>query len=323
VEGEDEMALTAAEQKVIDEVVALLPDEKDKTEMRRLYETQEPVRAHVLRQSEFDRQLNAAKVAREKEQQELADVRTRMAGWQKTWDDATKIFGRDWEKRAGQMKTELEELPKSRTRVKDLEDQIAAAAAAGSGNLTDAATVTKLVSDYVAGRPFVTKDDLQELVKQAANVIADERAQHFYDKDLPGAMEFIMTVQDLQFNHQKEFGTSFNRHEFHKFSKEHDIADPQKAYNEWVAKQREDAKDKQRREDIEKDLRSKMGIPGEGVVLPPPASSRVMEILSRPPGAPAAAGSNGHGVTPPPALQQEIRSASIEAAAELRAEGKG
>lgn len=306
------MALTAEQQKVLDELVAHIQDDGERKQFQALYEKYEPVRAGYLRQADYDRNLNSTKAEREREKAEVEKARTDIKKMQAWWDETQPKV------------TKLQEEAKSlRDKNKELDDRIkAAAATAGNGDgahLGDQEMITKLVSEALQGRGYVSKEEVDGLVKQAANVIADERQNAFFKETLPGTMEFIMTVQDLQFQHQKEFGTSFDRHEFHKFSKEHEINDPEKAYKEFVAQKRETKKEADMRADIEKDLRSKMGMPGTGVAIEPPVANLVMDALQ-----PKAAAAAAVHVPGPPVLatRGDIRSAALAAAAELRSEGK-
>lgn len=300
------MTLTAE----LEALLAQIQDEAERNQTRTLLEKHQFLRDGYLRQADYDRKMDTSKAERDREKAEVEKARSDIKKMQIWWDETQPKVAR------------LEADSKTlRDKNKELEDRVKAAAAAHAtdgGGSVDQAMVTKLVTDELQGRSYVSKQEVEDLVKTAAKVIADERESAFFKETLPGSLEFVMTVQDLQFKHQKEFGSTFDRHEFHKFSKENGINDPEKAYESFVSKQRTEKREKDLRADIEKDIRSKMGMPGTGVVIEAPAENPVMKVLQ-----PAAAVKT-EAVTAPPALasRSDIRSAALAAAAELRQEGK-
>lgn len=287
------MALTKAEQELVDQI----KDEGQRKQMTALLDGNPAVReafAGNLRQTDYDRKMNEHKAQREKEEAEAAGYRTEHVTW------------KDWYER--QQRIHNETLERSRELQRQNADLTAkvAAASAGTGDQpgVDPATVQATVEKQIQERGYVTKEQLDTIIKQA---VEGERSA-FFKETLPGVMRFQSTLNNLHWRHRDEFKEPLDEAALMKHMSERKIEDPQRAYDEMVADRRREAeREKIRGEERDKILRERL--PGSG---PLPAELGVVEALRR--------GQKLEGL--PENVQVGTGALAAAAAAELRAEGK-
>lgn len=286
--------------KSMEEMLSTMKDEKAREVFRAQLEADPAVREHFegnLRQADYDRQMNANKTEFErlKALEETA----------KKWDT--------WAK---------ENVPKHEKLVtdfaakeKELEEAKAKAAAAGGGNNggggeeykgLNADEIMKKVNAEIASKGYISKADMDTAIK----AMADDRQKQFMEQTFPSTMAWTNAMIELQFQHRDEFKKPLDPLAFSKFLVEKKIADPKQGYELFVGEDRSKIHEAKLREEIEKDLRSKMGIPGTGAVPAPEMGPLQLRLQGKPPVD-----------IPEGTMPGDGRMASL-AAQELRSEGK-
>lgn len=295
--------------KPVENLIALITDENDRNALRQSFEKYDFLQRAVesdLRQQDYDKKMNEAKVEVERYQQQA-----------KKWDDwATENVPKH--DKLLNMYNDLEK------KAKTLEEEKALAVAAavkdaGEGAKTvDPAAILKQVDEIIAKRGYVNKDEIPKLVAQEAARTSKEEIgkvqDAFFRTTVPGVMAEMMNMNKLQFNHMKEFnGELFDTEKFSTFRAEKKIMDLNEAYDRFVADARKTAETAKLTKDItekvEKEFASKHNLPGSGVPAAPELGPLQINRLGKAPTLPA---------------DTEIgdNRAAYAAGAELRAEGK-
>lgn len=284
--------------KNMEEVVAAIKDPKEQESLRKSFEAHPELQERFegnLRQQEFDRQMNENKEKMATNQAELETGRENIKTYQE-W----------YERNKGKHDTTLAAYEALQKEKAGLEAELAAKTGDADVDLEGEglklATVMAEVETKVGGMGFVKQDDIKALAEQ-------ERTD-FFDKTLPGVVEFNAQLNDVQFRHRDEFdGKPLDRKAFGDFMKEKEIRSPADAYEPFVMDAKW-AKEKTKiEEDARADERSKMNVPG---TTAPPADLGAVEMLRR--------GQGPEGI-PDNAIPGDGQAASAAAKA-LREEGK-
>jgi hypothetical protein len=267
----------------LEELLLTIKDETEREAQRKLLEKYPQFGEGHLRQSDYDRKMNEVKTDREKEAIALQTARDNAAKWQKWYEDNSP--------RHTQL---MDEYKKVSERNKELEEQVKKAAegaggggaAGGGGGEVDETKLMSKVQEEISKRGYVSKDTL------------------------PHVLEWNQKMMDFNYEHRQEFGEPFDRKAFSKFVAEKKIEDLDEAYKAFVGDKRTENKIKTETEKRVKDELSKRNIPGTGAA-PTPSEMGPLQLRR-----------NGKG---PDGLPEDatLSAASMAAAAELRAEGKG
>jgi hypothetical protein len=291
----------------LEELLLTIKDETEREAQRKLLEKYPQFGEGHLRQSDYDRKMNEVKTDREKEAIALQTARDNAAKWQKWYEDNSP--------RHTQL---MDEYKKVSERNKELEEQVKKAAeGAGGGGATgggggevDETKLMSKVQEEISKRGYVSKDDVAKIVTEEAKKMAEEERKAFFKDTLPHVLEWNQKMMDFNYEHRQEFGEPFDRKAFSKFVAEKKIEDLDEAYKAFVGDKRTENKIKTETEKRVKDELSKRNIPGTGAA-PTPSEMGPLQLRR-----------NGKG---PDGLPEDatLSAASMAAAAELRAEGKG
>jgi hypothetical protein len=285
--------------KEMEEMLATMKDEKAREIFRVQLESDPAVREHFegnLRQSDYDRQLNANKTEFER----LKGLETKAKEWQ------------DWAKvnvpKHEQAVTALAEKERELAELKAKNNGGAGGGAGGGEEFKgmSADEIMKKVNAEIASKGFISKSDMEAAVKAAA----DAERKQFVEKTFPSTMAWQSAMIDLKFQHRDEFSKPLDDVAFSKFLVEKNIADPKQGYELFVAQDRQTAREAKLKEDWEKDFRSKNNLPGTGAPPAPEIGPLQMRLQNKPPVE-----------IPEGTVPGDGRMASL-AAQELRAEGK-
>lgn len=187
---------------------------------------QKPLAGHVLRQADYDRNLNTLK----------SDIESSKAI--KTWYDGPNG-------KAG-YDAALKERDTAVAKQKELEAEVAKRAVAiaaienakgKDGAPVDAAVLAENIMKELAGK-MVGKTELTEIAQSEAKKIvndlfADARDK-FYKNDFASSAQWISSLVDVQQQHYEDTGKRLDRKEFAKFMSENKFDDPEKAYTQYV-----------------------------------------------------------------------------------------
>lgn len=284
--------------KAMEEVLAAITDPQEQAALRKSFEAHPELQERFegnLRQQDYDRQMNESKETREKELAELETGRKNVTTYQE-W----------YERNKGKHDTLLTSYEALQKEKGELEAKIAAGTGSADVDLEAEGlkleTVMSRVEESVGKMGFIKQDEIKTLVEQ-------ERTD-FFDKTLPGVVEFNAQLNDVQFMHRDEFdGKPLDRKAFGEFMKEKEIKSPVDAYVQFVA----DAKWEKEKAKIEEaaraDERSKILVPG---TTAPPQDLGAVEMLKR--------GQGPEGI-PDNAIPGDGQAAAAAAQA-LRQEGK-
>ena len=236
--------------KAMEELLATIKDEAARAVFRAQLESNAEVAAHFegnLRQSDYDRQMNAnkAEVERLKALEETA----------RKWQDWAKDNVPKHEKAVAELRAKEAELEALKNN-----------GGGGDNNagLTEAQILEK-VNKELAAKGYMSKADLDTALKAAA----DAREKDFLEKTFPSTMAWQSTMNDLQWVHRDEFKTPLDTVALSKFMVEKKINDPRQAFDLFVAEPRMKAREEKLTEDWEKDFRSKNNLPGTGAAPAP------------------------------------------------------
>lgn len=292
----------------LEALLATIEDEKDRAEARKLMEKYPTNFADgYLRQADYDRNMNAAKEARAKEQAEVETYKANSKKWQ-DWADRNVP-------KHEQLTTEYAKVQTERDALKVQVEKAAAAASGGGGGNgggggeVDPEKLMARVNAELATRGYLTQAETAKIVGEEARKIAAEERKAFFDQTLPNTMSYIFRMNDLAADHKTEFNERFDRAAFAKFQVDSKVDDVDKAYELYVAEKRKDAWKKSETERITRDVSSRQGVPGTGASPAPELGPVQVNRLKKMPDLPdnAVIGDN---------------SAAMAAAAELRAENK-
>ena len=285
--------------KALNELLATIEDEKDRGVLREQLEKHTPLQERFegnLRQSDYDRMMNSTKAEREKEKLAVEEARANAEKWQKWADENVPKHNDLLEKykTVEQERVALEEKVKA-----------AATTTTTNGEQVDANELMKRVDSEINKRGYMTQAEIGKLVNDQARKIADEERNAFFKETLPGVMKYTIQVNQLHFKHRDEFKEPLDFDAFAKFQAEQKIADPEAAYNQFVADKRVEMRVQSAVAAKERELQTKFNLPGTGA--PPAPQLGVLEARQRAGNKPI----------------DENAPAWVQAAAELRTEGKG
>jgi len=294
--------------KELEDLLASIPDEKEREEQRKLLEKYPVLSEGYLRQSDYDRKMNEVKTDREKEQEALLAARKKAAEFQKWYDENAP--------RHTQLMDEFKKLSEKN---KDLEEQVRKAAegsggggsgSGGGGGEVDETKLMSKVQEEINKRGYVSKTELGEIVAAEAKKLADQERSSFLKDTLPNVLEWNQKMMDFNYEHRQEFGEPFDRKAFSKFVADNKIEDLDTAYKAFVNDKRTENKIKTETDKRVKEELSKKNFPGSGA-SPAPSDLGPLQLRR--------AGKGPDGLPEDATLS----AAAMAAAAELRSEGKG
>lgn len=178
---------------------------------------QDGLKGGVMRQSDYDRNMNANK-------EKLAEA-TKWTDWAKTNVPIHTQLQKDFaakEEEIERLKAEVEA------------KSIAAAAAAG-GNVADADKITAAVKAALkeaGGMP--TKTELAALIKGATDEQMKDARKDFYEKEIPRNLAFVTAMTTAQNRYFRETGKDMDTAEFSKFMVDNGLSDPARAYDRFM-----------------------------------------------------------------------------------------
>lgn len=208
------------------------------------------VKEGTLRQSDYSRKMN-----------ELDTDRNKFAGEKKTmveWYDRNKT-------RHEQL---MNDYTTAQSTITDLRGQLEHREA-GEMNVDPTDLNTKVDARLREIGGYATKSELQQLIREEAEKIADARVKAQTDRFLtetwPAATEIQQRVNEAQFMAMKEFGSPLSmeqRKEVADLMKERNMMDPVAAYNAWAEPIRQKKEMDKQVEERVADRISKMNFPG-------------------------------------------------------------
>lgn len=287
--------------KAMEEMLSTMKDEKAREVFRVQLEADPTIREHFegnLRQSDYDRQMNAGKTELER----LKGLEMKAKEWQ------------DWAKdNVPKHEKVVQTLAEKEKELAELKAKAGNNGGGGGGNggsggyegLSET-EILKKVEAEIATKGYISKADMEVAVK----AMADERQKQFMENAFPSALAWQNSMIEVQFQHRDEFGKPLNPLEFSKYLVENKISDPKRGYDSYVSAERDKAKEAKMRTEIEADVRSKFNLPGTGAPPAPEMGPLESRLKGKPPVDIPDGTAPGDG-----------RMASL-AAQELRAEGK-
>lgn len=223
------MALAAELENLVKELEKIDPvAAKEQRALLEKHESlQKPLKEGVLRQNDYDRFMNDNKRKVETFDQTISD-----------WKKAKSIHD--------QLLEDHRVLQEKATKLEaDLQLKVAATAAAATGEdglpKIDEQKLAQAVRDRI-GSDYVSKADLDRIVKEESGKQYDAAKKEFFEKTFPEAANWISSMVDAQFSYHEEFGKRLDKAEFAKFLKENGIADPMKGYEKFVENARTEKK---------------------------------------------------------------------------------
>lgn len=213
------MALTAEVEGLLTELEKVDPAgaKEQRAILEKFPKLQDGMKAGVLRQSDYDRQMNASK-------EKLAEA-TKWQDWAKNNIPIHTQLQKDYAAR----EAEIERLKA------EVEAKTIAAAAAAGGNAGDAdkilATVKQAIKES-GGIP--TSAELAKLIDDATEKRMDGARRDFYEKEIPRNLAFVTAMTTAQNRYFRETGKDMDTAEFSKFMVDNQITDPAKAYDRFM-----------------------------------------------------------------------------------------
>ena len=247
--------------KVLEEALALIQDEGDQTALRASFEKYPDLSVRFegnLRQEDFDRNSGQLKTDREAFETEKTDGREKIAKWQSWFDQNKASHDGMLSKFEGiqAMNTKLE------AEVQELKDKGVEIPLDGSVTSLDA--VMKAVDERVAARGYVDADGFdKKFAEQSGAVLESERAD-FLSKTLPGVIAYNTALTTAHFNHRDQFDEPLDTEAFMKYMAENKLENPVTAYDGFVKDKLHAKELTDKEEEIRKDERTKIGLPGTG-----------------------------------------------------------
>jgi truncated hemoglobin YjbI len=256
------------------------------------------IKEGYLRQSDYSRKMN-----------EFDADRNKFAGEKKTMVDW-------YERNKSRHEQLMSDYSTAQSTINDLRSQIDRKVESGEITQDEAQSVAARVDARLKEIGYTSKSELQQLITETAEKIADARVKAQTDRFLtetwPAATEIQGRVNEAQFMAMKEFGSPLSmeqRKEVADLMKERNIMDPVKAYNEWAAPIRQKAEFDKKVEDEVSSRMSKQHFPGVSgpsiADMGPLQAARAGQVPKLPDNAVVGDGS-----------------AAAAAAAELRSEGR-
>jgi hypothetical protein len=261
---------------------------------------QDGMKGGVMRQSDYDRQLNASK-------DKLAEAEK----WQRWAKDNIPIHTQ-LQKDYAAKEAEIERLKA------EVEAKSIAAAAAAGGNAGDADKIVESVKKAIKDSGGIpTAAELAKMIDDATEKRMEGARKDFYEKEIPRNLAFVTSMTNAQNRYFRETGKDLDTAEFSKFMVDNNIADPAKAYDRFMEPHN-------RQKAIDEEVKKQVAVKEDELKKQYGAS-----------GIPGSSGSQGLGhlqirVTEKkagdPLFSQDVElgdnAAAMAAAAELRSEGK-
>ena len=211
----DELKAQGADPSVVD---ALIKDIESKEKAA------EFAKGSVLRQQDYDRNLNRLK---EEQQKKLADLEKQFKDTTEAWNVSKAAYDEQTER----MKKAQEEAASNPS----AEDGSGA-----SDQIEDEDTkrLAALFNDFKT--KVITKEDLAKFKDE----VSQDMTQKFWKEAYPQTLNAAVLQSDLAIRHQQEFGEPLNRNDFEKYVKESGVTFPnvENAYDWFVHGKREDKK---------------------------------------------------------------------------------
>lgn len=257
--------------KALEELLALITDDGDREAQRKLLEKHDVLRERnegYLRQSDYDKNMNAVKAERAKEKEEIEGARANIKKWQEWWDGNQKIHNDTLTAN----KNLLAEKTTWTAQEKKLREQIAAAASgAGGGDEVNISQVQEAVEARIKDLPYVSKDGVAAIVaEETAKAVKSEREAvetRLLKETLPAWSSVIMDYNDVMYAHQREFNEGLDRKALADFMAANGIQDVKKGHEQFVAPKRAELEKVKMRTEIEESVRKEMRpVPGSGAV---------------------------------------------------------
>jgi hypothetical protein len=265
-----------------------------------------------LRQSDYDRKMNASK----EEVKKATDRSRELEDWwteNKPIHEATLERARELEEqqkaieeRAKQFEDQTKELQKK------LQDAEARRVAEG-GEQVDPVELARRVQEEVNKLGYVNKSEMETIIAQQTAKLAgdeskkflDEASKKFYEETLPASVNFAADVAEICVDHKTEFQEYLDRKALSEFMAERKMTNPKDAYKEFVKPRRDELEFKRKVDEEVKQRISGMAVNGIPVT----------------PGAVQAKGALQMKVEKD-AGQNSMSALAAQAAQELRQEGK-
>jgi hypothetical protein len=213
------MALSAEVEGLLTELEKVDPAgaKEQRAILEKFPKLQDGMKAGVLRQSDYDRQMNASK-------DKLAETEK----WQKWAKDNIPIHTQ-LQKDYAAKEAEIEKLKA------EVEAKTIAAAAAAGGTGADAdkilATVKQAIKES-GGIP--TSAELAKMIDEATEKRMEGARKDFYEKEIPRNLAFVTAMTNAQNRYFRETGKDLDTTEFSKFMVDNQITDPAKAYDRFM-----------------------------------------------------------------------------------------
>lgn len=271
--------------KAMDEMLATIKDESAREILRKQLEGNDSVHEHFLgnmRQSDYDRNMNAQKADVENLRRQAAEAQTKAEEGMK-W----KKWAID-DKNVEKHETLLTDYAKLQKDKEALEAKNGGAGGAGGGSgagageyagMTETQILEK-INGALSGRGFMTKPELDAAIKAAA----DARAKEFLDNTFSPTAAWMTTMNELQFKHRDEFsGKPLDTKGLSKFMVDNKIPNLEQAYDRYVSEDRSKLHEERLRKEIETDMRSKLGLPGTGSIAAPEIGPLQARLQGKPP----------------------------------------
>lgn len=283
--------------KALEELLAVIEDEADRSVLRTQLEKHEPLRKGYLAQSEYSRRMNSV-ADQEKADRELHE---RWKTWQATEE--------------ARLRGEESELMR---RNEELQSQIAASAAGkGEAAGVDPAALKALVASELGGRGYISKAEMDSVVQAKIAELRTAYAEDLTKNILPSAMNWAVGMGNAARKFEREFGEDLDNQKFAAFMAEHNVNDPAKAYEGYVSGRRAELAIKKAREEGAEEARKELAaarMPGNGAS--PAAEFGPGALMTR-------RDKSGQAFVAPEGVNPGDGTLAIEAAKALMAAGKG
>jgi len=261
------MAISKAMQDMLDTI----KDEAARKLLQAQLEENPAVREHFegnLRQSDYDRQMNANKAELER----LKGLEAKAKDWQ------------DWAKdNVPKHEKVVLTLAEKEKELEELRAKVNGNGGNGGGNGEysgmSADEIMKKVNAEMASKGYISKADMETAIK----AVAETERKQFMENTFPSTMAWQNAMIEIQFQHRDEFGKPLDPLAFSKYLVDQKIADPKRGYDLFVAEDRQKQRDTKLKEEWEKDFRSKNNIPGTGAPPAPEMGPLQLRLQGKPP----------------------------------------
>jgi hypothetical protein len=298
--------------KYLDDLLALIQDDKDREASRAILEKYEPFQKSLLEKEALEQYRVKTEAERKDEQDRVKRAEDYVEQW-KTWQETN-------EPRYNQMLSDYEKMQLEK---EELQKKLQEAVANATLNLNleegevDQNKLMALVEAQLAQKGYISKSEIEKLVNTQATKlahdeaerVANERTDNFMKTTLPMQTRFNTALQSLQLKHYKEFNELLDANELFKYMADNKVDDPSKAYDQMLSPKRTEMEIETRVQKRLEEERKKLPVPGTNAPSAPELGPLEMYRTKKMPHIPddAEPGSN---------------QLSSLAAQELRAEGK-